>query len=453
LPAVFMEKATPKGSQNAGLPGSRTGPGETARRRPGKKGNGPQTATTDSRARRVAVGTVTAPVTECRACGHDLDRMAPAGHERRVRVDIVFETTGMTIAAGMKTCPRCRAGTRGAFPDDMPGPLRYGPGIVAFAIHLLTAQMLPLKRTARTLKALTGRAIAEAALPARLTRLHEALADRETAAIARLLTGPVPHADETSLRIDRKQHWLHSVSAGNPVPKHCHLERGGEALRDIGIVPRYGGVPVHDRRAGYVAFENCAHALCATHLLRNLAFIEQAHGQARAKRMGQLLPNTCRKVRRQKNKALGEPDCKALRTRYRTVLTQAGRELPAPPTRITGQRGRVAKSDAGNLHEALIKYETGALRCARNPDVPFTNHRAGRDIRRAKVKQNVSGCFRTPRYAAACCRITSCLQSMACQGCNPLAAIGIALNGNAASMVEKPPQNNTAKQNEDKGGE
>jgi hypothetical protein len=191
--------------------------------------------------------------------------------------------------------------------------------------------MLSLKRTAQTLKALTGRAIAEAALPARLTRLHEALAGWETAAIEALLAEPALHADETSLRIDRKQHWLHSVSAGNPVPKHCHLERGGEALRDIGIVPRYGGVPVHDRRAGYVAFENCAHALCATHLLRNLAFIEQAHGQARAKRMGQLLPNTCRKVRRQKNKALGEPDCKALRTRYRTVLTQAGRELPAPP--------------------------------------------------------------------------------------------------------------------------
>jgi transposase len=453
LPAVFMEKATPKGSQNAGLPGSRTGPGETARRRPGKKGNGPQTATTDSRARRVAVGTVTAPVTECRACGHDLDRMAPAGHERRVRVDIVFETTGMTIAAGMKTCPRCRAGTRGAFPDDMPGPLRYGPGIVAFAIHLSTAQMLSLKRIAQTLKALTGRALAEATLPARLTRLHEALAGWETAAIEALLAEPALHADETSLRIDRKQHWLHSVSAGNPVPKHCHLERGGEALRDIGIVPRYGGVPVHDRRAGYVAFENCAHALCATHLLRDRRFIGDAHGHAWARRMRTRLLKTCRQVREHPDKALSEPDCKALRTRYRTILTNAKKELPTPPERITKQRGRLARSDARNLHEALVKYETGALRFARDPEVPFTNHRAGRDIRRAKVKQNVSGCFRTPRYAAACCRITSCLQSMACQGCNPLAAIGIALNGNAASMVEKPPQNNTAKQNEDKGGE
>jgi hypothetical protein len=42
---------------------------------------------------------------------------------------------------------------------------------------------------------------------------------------------------------------------------------------------------------------------------------------------------------------------------------------------------------------------------------------------------------------------------MAAQGCNPLTAIGIALNGNAASMVEKPLQNNPTEQVKGKGGE
>ena len=69
----------------------------------------------------------------------------------------------------------------------------------------------------------------------------------------------------------------------------------------------------------------------------------------------------------------------------------------------------------------------------------------------AKGKQKVSGCFRTPRYAATYCRISSYLQSMAQRGYNPLAAIEIALNGNAATMVEQPPRDNPA--NQDKGGE
>ena len=91
------------------------------------------------------------------------------------------------------------------------------------------------------------------------------------------------------------------------------------------------------------------------------------------------------------------------------------------------------------------------LRFARDPDVPFTNNRAERDIRMAKVKQKVSGCFRTPRYAAAYCRISSYLQSMAQRDYNPLTAIEIALNGNAATMIEKPPRKNPV--NQDKGGE
>ncbi len=77
---------------------------------------------------------------------------------------------------------------------------------------------------------------------------------------------------------------------------------------------------------------------------------------------------------------------------------------------------------------------------ARDPDTPFTNNRAERDIRMAKVKQKISGCFQNTQYAAAYCRISSYLQSMANQGYNPLAAIQIALNGNAANMIKTPPQ-------------
>ncbi len=440
LMAVFMEKNTPKGSQNSGLPSSRAEADETARRRPGAKGKGPKADAAGDGPNRLVVEQRTAPVTECRACGRDLAQTAPTGHERRVLVDIVFETRELTVEAELKTCPRCRTENKGAFPDDMPGPLQYGHGIVAFATHLLAAQMVPLKRTAQTLKVLTGRAIAEATLLAWLTRLHRALADWEAAAIQRLLAMPALHADETGLRIDRKNHWLHTVGAGDLTVKFVHRKRGRAAIDDLNVIPRYGGVLVHDRWASYLAYQNCAHALCGAHLLRDLAFVEDAHGHAWAKRMGKLLLETGRKVREKDDKALDDPAYKAVRKRYRTILTQAKRELPPTPVRLDGQRGRVAKSDAENLHQALVNYESEVLRFARDPDTPFTNNRAERDIRMAKVKQKISGCFRTPQYAAAYCRISSYLQSMANQGYNPLAAIQIALNGNAANLIEPPPQ-------------
>ena len=174
----------------------------------------------------------------------------------------------------------------------------------------------------------------------------------------------------------------------------------------------------------------------ATHLLRDLKFVEDAHGHAWARRMAKLLLDTCHKVRAQDDKALDDEAFKAVRKRYRTILDQSKRELPPATVRLDGQRGRIAKSDAENLHEALVKHETDVLRFARDPDTPLTNNRAERDIRMAKVKQKISGCFRTLRHAEAHCRISTYLQSMASQGYNPLASIQIALNGNAAAMIK-----------------
>ncbi len=75
------------------------------------------------------------------------------------------------------------------------------------------------------------------------------------------------------------------------------------------------------------------------------------------------------------------------------------KQLPPIPLRQNGKRGRVAKSDAHNLWERLKKHETAVLLFARLSYVPFTNNRAERDLRMSKVKQKVSGCFRTRKQA------------------------------------------------------
>ena len=153
------------------------------------------------------------------------------------------------------------------------------------------------------------------------------------------------------------------------------------------------------------------------------------------KRMKRLLLGACHQVSKRDDKTLTPSEYKALQKRYRTILTQGARELPPIPPRQNGQRGKVAKSDAHNLWERMRNYETAVLRFAKHPDVAFTNNRAERDLRMAKVKQKVSGCFRTRKYAEAYCRISSYLQSMANQGYNPLVAIQIALAGRAVDNM------------------
>ena len=207
-------------------------------------------------------------------------------------------------------------------------------------------------------------------------------------------------------------------------------------IEDIGIIPRYTGTLVHDCWASDFAYDQCRHQLCGSHLLRELTFVVESNGFRWARLMKKLLREACHRVNRSATKVLAEAQRKAVRKRYRTILTQGGKELPEIPPRQKGKRGRVAKSDAHNLHERLAKHEESVLRFMGDPDVSFTNNTGEQKIRMAKVKIKVSGCFRTRLYAEAWCRISSYLSSMAALGYNPLVAIQIALAGKAADMIK-----------------
>jgi len=181
--------------------------------------------------------------------------------------------------------------------------------------------------------------------------------------------------------------------------------------------------------ASYLSYNHCGHGLCGSHLLRELTFIVDANGYAWAANMKRLLRETCVIVAKRKSKKLTPREYRNLQKRYRNILTRGEKELPPIPHRQKGKRGRIAKSDAHNLWERLKRHETAVLLFAKLPHVAFTNNRAERDLRMSKVKQKVSGCFRTQAFAEAYCRISSYLQTMAYKGYNPLVAIQLALSG------------------------
>ena len=429
LIAVFMEKNTPKSSTNSSKPSSRTEKDESAIGHAGTHTKGKVYDPSRSANTRTVETVTISKVSACEECGEDLRTVRPHGHERRTQVDIVFEKVLSHVDAEIKSCPHCGSETRAPFPESFSGPVQYGSGIKAYALNLLIAQMISLKRVQQSIQTLIGLAISEATILKYLLQLHLALARWEQMAIERILIQPAMHVDETSIRVDKHNHWIHVCSAGDITLKFVHEKRGLEAMAAIGIIPKYGGVIVHDCWASYLSYEHCRHGLCGAHLLRELTFIVEANGYAWAANMKRLLQQTCQRVSKRQRKRLTPREYDALQQHYRNILTRGERELPPIPAKQNGKRGRVAKSDAHNLWERLKEYETAVLLFARDSNVPFTNNRAERDLRMSKVKQKVSGCFRKAEFAQAYCRISSYLQTMANQGVNPLVAIQMALSG------------------------
>lgn len=287
--------------------------------------------------------------------------------------------------------------------------------------------MVSLNRVQKLVNAMIGEVIAESTLLKFLLRLYQALEAWELHAIEQILKAPAINVDETSLRVDKKNHWIHVYSAGNITLKFLHRKRGKAAIEAIDIIPQYGGKIIHDCWASYLSYPCGGHGLCGSHLLRELTFIVDANGYAWARNMKRLLQETCIKVSKGAEKKLADKDLANLQKRYRTVLTRGAKELPTIPPKPSGKRGKLAKSDAHNLLERLQNHEASVLLFAKDPHVSFTNNRAERDLRMAKVKQKVSGCFRSEVYALAYCRISSYLQTMANKGYNPLIAVQMAL--------------------------
>jgi len=428
--SIFLEKKTKKDNKNSSIPSSQTDKDESALDpHQGSNSKGKQEKNISANNTRTVESITISEIDNCDVCGEDLRETPCTEYERRTKIDIVFEKVVEHTDAQIKECPSCHSVVKAPFASDLHGPLQYGDGLKAFVINLLVCQMVALNRVQKLVKSMMDVTLAEASLLKFVLRLHQALEQWEISAKEELLKMPAMNVDETSLRVDKKNHWIHVYASGDITLKCLHRGRGIQAIDEIDIVPRYGGAIIHDCWTSYFSYKHCGHALCGSHLMRELTFIVESNGYAWAKNIKRLLQETCKKVSNSKDKKISDEDYVNLQKRFRNIITRGEKELPPVPPKPSGKRGKIAKSDAHNLWERLKENETAVLMFAKDPHVSFTNNRAERDLRMAKVKQKVSGCFRTLQYAQAYCRISSYLQTMANKGYNPLIAIQMALAG------------------------
>jgi len=432
--SIFLEKTTKKTNRNSNKPSSQTGKDDTSVGKKGSNGKGKAEDIISADNSRTVVTDTLLIADFCSECGESLERVEASSRERRTRIDIVFEKTVEHFDAEIKECPRCHETIKAEFPKDIHGKLQYGNGLKAFIIHLMVSQMVAVNRVRKMIVAMIGKQLSEATLLSFILRLHLALESWEQKAKKILLAQPSMHVDETSIKVNRKNYWIHVHAGGDVTLKLLHQRRGNDAIIDNDIIAQYGGCIIHDCAASYFSYTKCTHGLCGSHLLRELTFIFDSNQYKWSKAMKHLLQIACRKITKSKSKKLTKKAYKNLQKRYRAILTCGKKEMPAIPIKSKNKNGKIAKSDAHNLWDRLKKYEDAVLRFAHDPNVPFTNNRAEQDLRMAKVKQKVSGCFRSEIYAKAYCRISSYLQTMANKGINPLIAIQMALNGEIAEL-------------------
>jgi transposase len=218
--------------------------------------------------------------------------------------------------------------------------------------------------------------------------------------------------------VEGQLHWLHVVSTEGLTFYGIHPKRGAQALDAFDIVPRCRAWVMHDHWAPYFTYEECLHALCNQHVLRELKFLAEEQQERWAAELSRYLRHLNRRV--QEEGHLDESQFKSVLARYR-ALVRRGRE------RHPGRAGRQSK--AANLLDRLEGFDLNFLAFLWEPAVPFTNNQAEQDIRMIKLRQKISGGFRTLKGARIFARIRSYLSTCRKQGRNLWEAIHAALNG------------------------
>jgi transposase len=354
------------------------------------------------------------PASMCMMCGSQLRCDEDAVEVRQVfdlPMNLDVEVTEHRVYRAVCTCGQKH---RGEFPAQVRGRVQHGPRLKAAMVYLHARQLIPMNRTASVLSDLLGIEVSEIAVQRACEQAAQALEPVIDDIKEALKAAPVANADETGIRIQGHLEWMHTVvsEAQQLIWVACHPKRGNVAIEELGVLPEFMGTLVHDGWESYKSLP-CVHALCNAHHLRELEFFATEKQAPWARSLIELLEQANRETY-QTGGQLSSLRLEQFKEQYDGLLAQGDQMYPRATS--TGQRGKTKQSKGANLLFRLRTYANDVWRFATDPAVPFTNNVAERAIRMTKVKQKISGCFRSTRGADVYCMITSYLSTMAAQG-------------------------------------
>ena len=382
-------------------------------------------------------------VVTCGGCGASLGAVPAEAWLARQVFDIPpieLQVTEHRVA--VKCCGQCGQENQGGFPAEARNVVQYGARLKSMMVYLMEAQLLPSERTCEVLRDLLGVRVSEGTLYNSRTQCFEQLASLEQAIHEHLVNASTVHFDETGLRVKGQLWWLHVACTDRLTYYFVHPKRGQIAMDEIAILPEFVGKAIHDGWKSYQGY-GCEHFLCNAHHLRELRYLWEQSGQWWTYQLSLLLVTILRVVQAaqaQGQTALPPAQLAAFEQRYTEILDQgfAANPLPTPADDAPKPRGRPKRSPARNLLERLRSQQASVLGFMYDFEVPFDNNQAERDVRMMKLKQKISGGFRSVEGARMFCRIRSYLSTLRKQQRPVLEALMNVFSGEPVSLAPQP---------------
>ena len=327
--------------------------------------------------------------TECPCCKRDLATV-PVDHIIKRQVFDIPEIKPVITEHQfeVKYCPGCNQKVEAPNASGIKASVQYGTNAKAAVTYMNVQNLVPIERTADTMKDFFKLKISSGTVESIIQTCAIEVEQAVKSIEAFLKKAKVRGSDETGLIINRKINWVHTLS--NEQFTHYRLS---EKRGDISIVS--SGVLTHDHFVSYYSkLDGIQHSLCNAHHLRELKAVVEFDKELWAKSMIRLLVLGCEKVKQDSQNITDEwlnrykklyDEIIAMGLLFHEKLEPLGKP----------KRGKVKRRTGHNLLLRLKDFKEDTLRFLHDHEVPFTNNLSEQSLRMVKVKQKVSGGFRT----------------------------------------------------------
>ena len=222
----------------------------------------------------------------------------------------------------------------------------------------------------------------------------------------KLMNSLVVNVDESPIKIDGKQYYLHNISDGFHTLQYVTKYRSSDAVDEFGFLKSYKGIIVHDH---YIMYYNYGidNAECNAHILRYLNAVTEFTTHKWAKELKDLLldmKKTKETLIKNKEEKISDYEFNKFKKKYLKILDDGKKE------RLKDLNINAYKKDELNLLNRLIKYVDNHLLFLKKFFVPFSNNRAEADLRGIKIKQKI-GKFRSIEGARNYAITKSCIST------------------------------------------
>jgi len=369
----------------------------------------------------------------CRNCGCDLSCVNCECVQTSNVVDFEVVVKIISHKQMSSICPNCGVVNTGEMPLEAHHSMVYGCGLRAFVVLLSNYACVGMNKISGILRDVFGVSVSSgtvANINSRFSKNSESILNEIKACVYK---SPLIHKDESGLNNNGKNWWLHTSSTPELTYATAHPKRGREGIDDNGPLEDYGGTIVHDFLSSYFKYGKCLHAMCNAHLLRELKWITDNTSQTWPDKMRTLL---C-EMKRIKEEYWEKEKFKLSRyfvnkftDEYAAIIELGEEEAPPDPNSRKQTKAR-------NLLQRFAKYKVEITKFVHDFNVPFDNNLAERDIRNAKVKQKVSGAFRSDEGIMNFAKASSIIGTANKQKLPPFETIKGIIAGTIHSIVPK----------------